>query len=110
MRRRRDATGHLDPTYEADLRALSGEHRDEAVETHAFVAGTRTKDGLAEELAEEFVESATSGEEEAEEELNQGVPEDEGGPFVVSNAQTEFASGTDASNPKGAKREPFPTT
>ncbi len=68
----------------------------------------RVKDDLAEELAEEFVESATSGEEGGEESLNADVPEDSGGPFVQTTGGTEFADGTDASNPEEATREPFP--
>ena len=42
--------------------------------------------------------------------LDQVVPEEQGGPFVQTNAGQEFGYETDASNPKGAKREPFPTT
>jgi len=65
---------------------------------------------LAEERGEEVIEKATTGEDEAEEMLDQVVPEEQGGPFVESNAGQEFAYDTDLSNPKGAKREPFPTT
>jgi hypothetical protein len=54
--------------------------------------------------------TATSGEDEGEDVANQDVPEELGGPFVVTDADTEFAQGTDASNPRGAKREPFPRT
>ena len=104
---RRDATGHLDPKYAAELHALSREGEDHSTD-RAFVEGTRSADGLAEELAEEFVESATSGEEEGEESLNEDVPEDTGGPFVQTTGGTEFADGTDASNPEEATREPFP--
>lgn len=67
-------------------------------------------DALADELAEEFIRSATSGEEQGEEGHEQVVDEELGGPFVLTSAETEFASGSDASNPKTAKREPFPTT
>ena len=42
--------------------------------------------------------------------LDQVVEEEQGGPFVETNGAQEFAPGTDASNPKSAKREPFPTT
>jgi hypothetical protein len=105
--RRRDATGHLDPRYANELRALGGHDRDDE---SAFVRRPRSKDDLAEELGEEFVLTATTGEDEGEEVANQSVPEELGGPFVVTDAQTEFAGGTDASNPRGAKREPFPRT
>jgi hypothetical protein len=67
-------------------------------------------DDLAEELGEEFVESATSGEQAAEDMRDQEVPEESGGPFVATSGASEFAYGTDASNPKDAERAPFPTT
>jgi len=105
--RRRDGSGHLDPKYAATLRRLSGAP---APKEDNFVDGSRSKDDLAEILAEQFVERATTGEEEAEEMLDQEVPEERGGPFVPSTAGAEFAEGTDPSNPKGSKREPFPTT
>jgi hypothetical protein len=105
--RRRDGSGHLDPEYAAKLRRQSG--GPPPMENN-FVHGSRSKDDLAEILGEQFVERATTGEEEAEEMLDQEVPEERGGPFVPSTAGAEFAEGTDKSNPKGAKREPFPTT
>jgi hypothetical protein len=105
--RRRDGAGHLDPKYAADLLAQSGRPEAEGV---AFLERSRSTDDLAETFGEQFVEGATTGEGPAEEELNQDVPEERGGPFVRSNAGTEFAEGVDRSNPKGAKREPFPTT
>ncbi len=67
-------------------------------------------DDLAEELGEEAIEAATSGQQPAEENLNAEVPEETGGPFVETSAATEFARGTDASNPADAERAPFPTT
>ena len=70
----------------------------------------RTKDDLAEELAEEFIASATSGEGQNEAGHEAVVAEEIGGPFVPSTGKVEFARGTDASNPKGATREPFPTS
>ncbi|HEV8547893.1 MAG TPA: hypothetical protein VGQ57_02675 [Polyangiaceae bacterium] len=107
--RRRDATGHLDPDYEAKLLAETG-HARTADDARAFLAGAHSKDALSEQLGEEFVETATSGEDEGEEIFNQTVPEDQGGPFVETSGNTEFAHGTDASNIKGATREPFPKT
>jgi hypothetical protein len=104
---RRDATGHLDPQYASDLRALTPSHEDD---TTAFLGENRSADDLAEELGKEVVETATSGEYEAEDALNQSVPEDRGGPFVASTGGVEFAEDPDESNPKGSKREPFPTT
>jgi hypothetical protein len=67
-------------------------------------------DDLAEELAEDFIASATSGEEIADERPDEVEPEEQGGPFVPSSANEEFAAGTDASNPKGAEPAPFPRT
>ena len=70
----------------------------------------RVKDDLAEELAEEFLESATSGEEMGEEGHERVVPEERGGPFVITTARKEFAYDVDPSNPVDAERAPFPTT
>jgi hypothetical protein len=67
-------------------------------------------DDLAEELGEEFVKSATSGEQAAEDIRDEEVPEESGGPFVETSGRSEFAHGTDASNPKDAEPAPFPTT
>jgi hypothetical protein len=69
----------------------------------------RIKDDLAEELAEEFLTSATSAEESLPDALDREVPEDSGGPFVPSTGKQEFARGVDASNPRGAEKEAFPT-
>jgi hypothetical protein len=106
---RRDATGHLDPKYAADLRARSLESTPRDGEV-AFVARAKSSDSLVEALGEEFVAAATSGEDAGLEDLNRGVPEEQGGPFVVTTGKTEFARGTDRSNPKDATREPFPKT
>ena len=40
--------------------------------------------------------------------MNSDVPEDRGGPFVVTTGGEEFADDVDESNPEGATREPFP--
>jgi hypothetical protein len=68
-----------------------------------------TKDDLAEELAEGFLTSATSAEESLPDVLEGEVPEEMGGPFVPTTGKQEFAKGVDASNPRGAKKEAFPT-
>lgn len=107
---RRDRAGHLDPAYKRDLLAKSGGN-DRVERTTGFLGGRRrTKDALAERLAEEFVETVTSGEDEGEEVFNEEVPEDRGGPFVVTTLGTEVADDVDLSNPRGATREPFPRT
>ena len=69
----------------------------------------RSRDSLAEEMGEEFVNGATGGEETSVEARDQIVEEENGGPFIVTRARTEFAQGTDASNPITAERAPFPT-
>ena len=70
----------------------------------------RAKDDLAEMLAEEFVSGATSGEDDREDSREAMVEEEIGGPFVPTTGATEFARGTDASNPADAEVEPFPTS
>ena len=107
---RRDNSGHLDPKYAADLdaRRKEGAGKDDNV---AFLGGqSKSKDPLAEELGENFVKTAVSGEDSIDDDLDQVTDEESGGPFVETSGSTEFADGTDASNPKGAKREPFPKT
>jgi hypothetical protein len=103
---RRDATGHLDPKYARELRAQAG-HDDPP--GRAFISRPRAGDDLAEELAEEAVEAMT-GEDDTARLLDREVAEERGGPFVITEGKQEFASGPDASNPRGAKREPFPRT
>lgn len=68
-----------------------------------------TRDALAEELAAGFLTSATSGEESLQEARDNENTDETGGPFVTTTAKQEFAKGTDASNPRGAFREAFPT-
>jgi hypothetical protein len=95
--KRRDGAGHLDPKYAQELRARSR-------------GKTKDDDRAFEELGEEFVETITSGEDEGNEVRDQRVAEEVGGPFTLTNGNTEFAEGTDGSNPKTATREPFPRT
>ena len=104
---RRDATGHLDKKYAADLRRRSREDRD-TDDTDAFIRKNRAHDALAEQLGEEAVEAMTSGEDQSDQLQDAEVDEEDGGPFVVTSGGEEFADGTDKSNPKGATREPFP--
>ena len=72
-------------------------------------APARSGEPLAERLAEEFVTSATNAEEMTEDDRDQMQTEEVGGPFTETSAQEEFATEPDESNPKGAKREAFPT-
>jgi hypothetical protein len=106
---RRDATGHLNPAYAAELRTHSGE-LSEGRDNDAFRPGAIRRDALAEELGESFLRTATGAEEDEEESLDDVVPEEMGGPFIVTTGATEFAHDTDESNPEDATREPFPTT
>ena len=109
--KRRDGAGHLDPKYAADLRARSLESASARRDDRAFLdGGARGSDSLAEEMGAEFVEAATSGEDQNQDVRGQEVTEEVGGPFVETSGATEFASGTDASNPEGTAREPFPRT
>jgi hypothetical protein len=73
----------------------------------AFV-GTDTTEDEAQELGEEFVRSVTSGEEAESEMEEEEATEEQGGPFVVTSASTEFGFGTDESNPADAEKAPFP--
>lgn len=77
-------------------------------ETAFLTDGAYAEDDLAEELGEEFVITATSGEQAAEDLRNQDVPEEVGGPFVETSARTEFAYGSDPSNPQDAEPSAFP--
>jgi hypothetical protein len=105
-RRRRDATGHLDPAYARDLLALSGPR--EGGPDVAFLGAARSDEDVAEALGEAFVEGATSGEGAEPRWFERASAPDDEPPFVPSPAGREFAPGTDASNPRGAAREPFP--
>jgi hypothetical protein len=106
---RRDATGHLDPQYAADLLANS-RAQAEPKQDAAFFSSAIRRDPLAEELGEAFLRTATGGEDDEEEALDQIVPEESGGPFIETTGAIEYAHDTDASNPRGATREPFPRT
>jgi hypothetical protein len=108
---RRDATGHLDPKYAADLRARSKESAEDVGVDRAFL---RTKksggDSLANELGAEAVATMTSAEDQSDQLQDAEVEEEKGGPFVTTTGGQEFAEGTDASNPSSATREPTPKT
>ena len=104
-----DGSGHMDPAHAERLLALAREGKDTA-EANAFVADPETDDDLAEGLAEAAVASMNSGEDELGRDLEAVVDEEQGGPFVESSGNTEFAGGTDESNIAEATREPFPKT
>ena len=58
--RRRDATGHLDPRYAAELLEQSSDHQTSDPPPSGFVSDA--SDDLAEQLGEDFVQAATSAE------------------------------------------------
>lgn len=72
---------------------------------HGLVLGD---DELGRERGEEFIRSVTSGGNAGDEMLEEEVIEEVGGPFIETTGETEFAEGTDASNPEDAEREPLP--
>src|SRR5688572_10783101 len=69
---------------------------------HGMVLGD---DELGRERGEEFIRSVTSGGNAGDEMHEEEVIEEVGGPFIETSAETEFADGTDASNPEDAERE-----
>jgi hypothetical protein len=76
------------------------------------VLGLDASDGtdeIGEERAETFLENVTGADDAATEHRDEETAADEGGPFVDSTGDAEFAGGTDASNPAGAEREALPT-
>lgn len=101
--------GHLDPAHAARLLRLSRE-TDVSDTDVAFVAKPRSSDATAEQFGEETVSAMTSGESSNEEDRDEHVEEEDGGPFVETSAEEEFAAGTDESNIADATREPFPKT
>lgn len=109
QKKRRDATGHLDPAYARDLRRRSKEN-EEHDDDRGFLIGKRQDDALAQELGREFVETVTSGEDEGVEVRDELVAEEVGGPFVTTTRGQEVAEEPDESNPVDATREPFPKT
>jgi hypothetical protein len=106
---RSDLAGHLDPAHAARLLRLSRE-TDQHDANVGFVAGPRSKDAMAEQFGEETVSAMTSGEGKAADDWNEHVEEEDGGPFIATSGDEEFATGTDESNTADATREPFPKT
>jgi hypothetical protein len=104
----RNGAGHLAPAYEAELRARV-QRRARSQGDDAFVSRTSPTDPNAEQAGEEFMIMVTRGEPDPFAD-DEDRTDERGGPFVESYAGVEFAYGTDASNPAGATREPFPTS
>lgn len=106
---RSDGAGHLDPHYAAGLHARSQESA-RPKEIGGYSQKALHHDATAERAGESFIETATSGEDSEPDVVDGVVIEDEGGPFVETTGEAEFATGTDESNPPEAFREPFPMT
>jgi hypothetical protein len=111
--RRRDPQGRIDPQYARDLLEKARETRndDDSPEAgHAFLKGPSSNETLAEEMGEAFIEGATSGEGSESDRHERITLEENGGPFVETSGNEEFAVGTDESNIASATREPLPRT
>ena len=108
--RRIDGSGHIDPAHAARLKKIAAETKDRGEDSAAFVQDHTTADDLAEELGEEAVLAMTSGQDDIPDERDAQVDEENGGPFIETSGNTEFAGGTDESNIEEATREPFPKT
>jgi hypothetical protein len=67
-----------------------------------------SKDPLAIALAQDFLIGAETGRHVMEEISDEVQPEENGGPFLVTSAQREFADGTDGTNPEDAEPAAFP--
>lgn len=111
--KRREAGGRIDPRYARDLLAKARETRnsDDSPEAgHAFLKRASSTEALAEEMGEAFIEAATSGEESEAYRHEEITLEENGGPFIETSGNEEFAVGTDESNIPTATREPLPRT
>jgi len=111
--KRRDALGRIDPKYARELLAKARETSnddDRPEASHAFLKRASSSEELAEEFGEAFVEAATSGEESEQRRHEHVTLEENGGPFVETSANEEYAVGTDESNIASATREPLPRT
>jgi hypothetical protein len=96
-----------------EQRALERDVENEPVESRLSESPEYIKDAvddpLGEELAEAAVGSEVSGDQEAENIRDEDIAEENGGPFVETTANQEFAKGTDGSNPFDAEPAAFPT-
>lgn len=111
--RRRDPQGRIDPQYARELlekarETKNDDHRPDA--DRAFLRGPSSNEEISEELGEAFVEAATSGEESEPDRHERITLEENGGPFVETSGNEEYAVGTDESNIASATREPLPRT
>jgi hypothetical protein len=87
------------------------EARERAEVESPIALSIKTADGVdevGEELGETYVEGVTGADDAATEHRSHNTVADVGGPFVITGGATEFAKGTDKSNPAGAEREALP--
>ncbi len=63
----------------------------------------------AELLGEHYIANALAGEETLPDTLDAVSAEEDGGPWIETSGEKEFALDVDASNPRGSHREAFPT-
>jgi hypothetical protein len=104
------AGNHHSKAFEHAARSHAGRSDDgDAFIPDPHGGPAHTDDDLAEELGEDFIAAAISGETSAEDTRDAEVMEELGGPFIYTDAKTEFADGTDLSNPEGAEPAAFPT-
>jgi hypothetical protein len=86
--KRRDASGHLDPLYRAELIRLSS-RPPPASDGVPFIGTNRTSDELAEDLGEHAVETATRGGDIGFHVLDVDAPEDLVSPFRMDGDEEE---------------------
>ena len=67
------------------------------------------REALAADLGQGFVSAANAGQPVYQDTRDEVRDSEAGGPFVETTALEEFAGGTDATNPKDATKEPFPS-
>ena len=111
--RRRDPQGRIDPKYALELLEKARETKNDDYRPdadRAFLRGPSSNEALSEELGEAFIEAATSGEESEGQRHERVTLEENGGPFVETSGNEEYAVGTDESNIATATREPLPRT
>jgi hypothetical protein len=111
--RRRDPQGRIDPRYARELleKARETKNDDDSPEAgRAFLKGPSSNEELSEGMGEAFIEAVTSGEESEGDRHERVTLEENGGPFVETSGNEEFAVGTDESNISTATREPLPRT
>jgi hypothetical protein len=99
----RGAEPEPEPEPEEPHRAGRSDDADAFLPDPSDDGPAHSSDDLAEVLAEDFLESATRGNDVYEDELERPLPDEVGGPFVVTDANEEMADDIDESNPADAE-------